>query len=295
MRLRCVAAAVAALCITGGDLLAQKQIRLLATVSGPNGEPVTTIDPKDVRVTENGTPATTVKVEGFDRVSKVQVLIDNGLGIPAESIADLRKGLTGLLEAIPANVETTVVTTAPQPRFIERGTADKAKLMKTVELIAPASGPGRFVESLEEATQRVAKEPDSLHTIVTVGTTAGDVNVKDADLKRIMERSAGGRFRVFAVLVVGRLNTTLSGGDVQETLADAVAKSTRGRFEKISVPNRLATLLPEIGAEIAKTVGPSTRQFRFTVDRPAGISGDLGRLSVGVAGLLVLDVTIERR
>ena len=42
-----------------------------ATVSNANGELVTTIDPKDVRVSENDTPATTVKVEGFNRVSKV--------------------------------------------------------------------------------------------------------------------------------------------------------------------------------------------------------------------------------
>ena len=293
MRLRCVAAAAAALCITGADLQAQKQIRLLATVSNPSGEPVTTIEPKDIGVIENGTPATVVKVEGFSRVSKVQILIDNGLGIPKQSIADLRTGLTGLLEALPANIETTVVTTAPQPRFIERGTADKAKLMKAVQFIAPASGAGRFVESLDEATQRVEKEPNSFHTIVSVGTTAGDLNVRDADIERIVKRTNGGRFRLFAVLVSVGVGTTLSSGETQESVGEAVAKNTGGRFEKINAPSRLVTLLPEIGTEVAKTVGPSTRQFRITVDRPPGMTGALGRMSMAVAGLLVSDVLVE--
>jgi len=113
MRLRRIGAIAVALTVTVATLLAQKHIQLLATVSNPTGEPVATIDPKDVRVTENGMPATVVKVEGFDRVSKVQLLIDNGVGLPAESLGDLRRGLTGLLNAIPPNVETTVVTTAP--------------------------------------------------------------------------------------------------------------------------------------------------------------------------------------
>ena len=293
MRLRFFTAAVA-LCLAGGDLLAQRQVQLRATVVNPNGEPVNTIDPKDVRVTENDMPATTVKAEGFNHVSKVQVLIDNGLGMPKESIGDLRKGLSGLLEAIPAKVETTVVTTAPQPRFIERGTADRSRLMKAVELVAPDSGAGRFVESLEEATARIAKDRDSFHSIVTVGTAAGDLDVREADIKRIMDRAAEGRFRVFAVLLVGPLGTTASGGDVQERMGALAAGNTGGRFEKINIASRLATLLPEIGAEIAKSAGPSSRQFRFTVNRPAGMSGDLGRLRISIGGgLLVSNVTAE--
>jgi hypothetical protein len=187
------------------------------------------------------------------------------------------------------------VTTAPQPRFIERGTSDKAKLLKTVELIAPERGAGRFVESLDEATQRVEREKDSVHTIVAIGTSSGDTSVRDADVKRILERSARGRFRLFAVLLMGSVGTTLGGGGVQTEVGDAVAKNTGGRFEKINVPSRLATLLPEIGAEMAKTLGSSTRQFRLTVDRPAGMSGNLGQFRLSLPALVVSSVTVESR
>ena len=166
-------------------------------------------------------------------------------------------------------------------------------MLKTVELIAPERGAGRFVESLDEATQRVERDKDSVHTIVTIGTSSGDASIRDADVKRILERSAKGRFRVFAVVLMGSVGTTLGGGGVQTEVGDAVAKNTGGRFEKINAPSRLATLLPEIGAELAKTVGSSTRQFRLTVDRPAGMSGNLGQLRLSLPALVVSSDTVE--
>lgn len=293
MRLKCFMVVVM-VCGAVGLLRAQKQIQLLATVASTNGEPLATIEAKDVSITENGAPATIVKIEGFNRVSKVQVLVDNGVGVPSESIGDLRKGLAGLLEALPANVEVAVITTSPQPRFVERGTTDRAKLIKAVDLIAPDSGSGRFVESLAEATQRVEKDVNSVQTIITIGTTAGDLNVRDADIKRIMERTGGGRLRIYTVLLAGRIGTT-GGGVAQESVGEAAAKNTGGRFERINVASRLTTLLPEIGADAAKTLGPATRQFRFTVDRPGGASGALGTLRMSATGFLVMSVIVESR
>ena len=71
---------------------AQKQISLLATITDPSGTPLDIIDPAAVRVTENGTNATVVKVEPLVRTPKVQILIDNGSGVPADG-----KGLTSTL------------------------------------------------------------------------------------------------------------------------------------------------------------------------------------------------------
>ena len=72
-----------------------------------------------------------------------------------------------------------------------------------------------------------------------------------------------------------------------------MTKSSGGRFELINVANRLPTLLPEIGALMAKTMGGGVKQFRITAERQQ--SGDLGRLSLGVTGLLVSQVVVEAR
>lgn len=294
MRPMALVVVAVALCAAPADVLAQKQLRLLATVNSPTGEPIASIAPKDVQVSENGTQGTIVKVDAVDRVAKVQILVDNGVGMPAESLADLRKGLRGLLEALPAGIETTIVTTAPQPRFVERATTDREKLFKAVDLIATDNGAGRFVESLYEATERIEKDKqESRYVIVSVATTSGDLQNRDSDVKKLMERTRPGRTRVHVIVMLGRLNTTAGGGVTQLEVGEAVAKQSLGRFEKINVGNRLATLLPELGAQMASTLGPTSRQFRITVDRPGGASGDLGKLTMSVAGLIVSSVMVE--
>jgi len=290
MRTLFAAAVVLGLCMPA---LAQKQISLLATITDPGGAPIDTLDPSAVRVMENGANASIVKIEPLVRTPKVQILIDNGTGMPPEAIGDLRKGVTGLLEALPPNIETTLVTTSPQPRFLERATTDRARLLKAVDRLAPDSSTGRFVESMFEATERIEKDKEGIYTIVSIGTTAGDIQVADNDVSRVMQRVAGGRVRVFVAILEGRLGVTLSGGTIQMELGQGAAQSSGGRYEKVSVTSRLVTLLPEMGAELAKTLGGATRQFRITIDRPGGASGELGRLSLAVTGKQVTNVAVE--
>jgi hypothetical protein len=296
MRAMLLAATAIALWLATSGLLAQRQLSLLATVIDPNGAEVATIDAKEVRITENDVAATVLKVEPVDRVPKVQLLIDNGIGMPPESISDLRTGVRGLLEALPPGIEVTVVTTAPQPRFLERPTTDRQKILDSVNKLAPDSGAGRFVESLFEATQRIErdKQQDAAYTIVTVGTSSGDTNVRERDIQQTMERLQ--KYRpVVHVAILTQVARTASAGVVQGEVGQAAAQQTGGRFENLAVPNRLATLLPEIGAQMGKTLGTGSRQFRFTFERPGGASGDLGKLSMGVAGRIVSTVTLDRR
>lgn len=295
MRSTLLGATAVAVCLTTAGVLAQKQLSLVATITDPNGGEVTAIDPKDVRVLENDVAATVLKVEALQRVPKLQVLVDNGSGMPSESIGDLRNGLRGLLEAVPEGVEVTVVTTAPQPRFLVRPTADRKAVLDSVNRLAPDTGAGRFVESLAEATQRIERDKqDATYTIVTVGTSSGDANVRERDVNQTLERLQ--KFRpVVHVVMLTQVGRSATGGVIQAELGQAAAQATGGRYENLAVPNRIATLLPEIGAQIGKTLGPGARQFRITVDRPGGASGDLGKVSLGVAGKVVNNVMLESR
>ena len=101
----------------------------------------------------------------------------------------LKDGVKGLIEALPANLEVTIVTTAPQPRFLVRPTTDKAMMIEGLARLAPDSGAGRFVESMNEATQRIEKDKsDHFPVIIMSGTSSGDANVLERDVKRIFER-----------------------------------------------------------------------------------------------------------
>jgi hypothetical protein len=290
---RIVVVAVMA-CVATVTLGAQRQIQLLATITDPTGAQVTAVDAKDVRVLENGAEATVVKVEPVERVPKVQILIDNGIGMPSASIGDLRNGLRDLLMALPPGLEITLVTTAPQPRFLERATTDRAKLIDALGRLSPDSGAGRFVESLAEANDRIVKDkqPDASYTIIAIGTTSGDASIRESDLKAIMERVQQRHTTVHAI-ILSRVGGSASGGTVQLDLAQAVTSASGGRYENLAVANRLVTLLKEIGTQVATNLGSSSRQVRITVGRAS--AGALGAISMGVAGKQVTAVQLDQR
>jgi hypothetical protein len=294
MRLRRYA--IAALILWAATpLAAQKQIQLLATIADPSGAEVTNVDPKDIKVTENGTDASIVSVQPVQRKPKLQIFIDNGIGIPSSSIGDLRRGVRDLLNALPESLEIALVTTAPQPRFLERPTTDHAKLVQAIDRLAPDSSPGRFVEALAEAADRVDKDKDAdaAYTFFSIATTSGDTNVRDSDVKKLFERVGKHHVMVHVVLVNVATNGS-QGGQAQIEVGQQITRGTGGRFETIAVPNRLITLLPEMGKEMATTLGPGARQFRITVDRQS--SGALGQIGLGIAGgKVVSNVMLDQK
>jgi hypothetical protein len=292
MRTKLLVAALA-LCVAGTALLAQRQLTLMATITDPGGAEIATLNPEEVKISEDGVDGKTLKVEPVNTVPKVQILIDNGIGVGPESIGDLRNGVRGLIEALPPTLEVTLVTTAPQPRFLERATTDRAKLIKAVDLLSPDSGAGRFAESLYEATDRIDKDKNGRYSIVTFGTLSGDTNVRESDVKKTIERVSQRSTTVHVVLLTTKRGA--GGGVLQEDLGQILANNSGGRFEKINVANRVATLLPEIGGQLAKTLGGASRQFRLTVERPNGNSGALGKMSLGVIGKIVSSVSIEAK
>jgi len=274
-------------------VLAQKPIVVLATVTDPAGAEVTSIDPKDVLFTENGTNGTVLKAEPVAAVvPKVQLLVDNGLGMPATSLSDLRTALKGLISALPTSVEVTFVTTAPQPRMLEKATTDRVKLLSAVDRLTPDTGAGRFVDSLYEATDRIAKDKQegASYTIISVATTNGDLNFRDSDVKQISQRVAQHRTSIQIVLLNGMNSGSI--GSIQTDLGKGLADMTGGRFENIAVPNRLLTLLPEIGANVAKTMGPGAKQFRLTLQRPGNGSGPLGQVGLAVTGKVLSNLAM---
>jgi hypothetical protein len=67
---------------------------------------------------------------------------------------------------------------------------------------------------------------------------------------------------------------------------------TGGRFEVINVPNRLMTLLPEIATNAGKSMGPGAKQFRLTLQRPNGATGNLGQVALGVNGKVLTNPSL---
>ena len=291
MTLRAILPVLVAVVLSGTALGAQEQFTLLASfVERGSGNPVETLTPADVSVTEDGLTATVVKVEPVVRSVKVQVLIDNGAGV-GRNIVELRNGVRRLLEELPPDIDTTLVTTSPNPRFLVRATKNRDDLLKGIDRLAPDSGAGRFTESLAEAAERANKDRDAFNVIIAAGTTSGDARILDGEMQRALEQIGGKPMIVHVLLYAGERSA--SGGTAQVEVGERAAQMTGGRYEFINSMNRYSTLLPELGTEVAKQLTGGTRQFRVTVQRPDGKKGDLGKVSLGVGSKSVTNVWRE--
>jgi hypothetical protein len=284
----------AAVCFVGFGVVsvgAQQQFALLATMLDPQkGAPPESVTPADVHVTEDGAEAKVLKVDATVRTVKVQVLIDNGTGI-GQNLTEVRNGIRGLIEALPPDVETTLVTTAPQPRVLVKATKSREELLKGVDRFTFDTGTGRFTESLIEATERANKEKDAFTVFIAAGTTSGDRDVRDVHTKQLMQNIQGKPMIIHVVMFNGERSAT--GGDVQIEVGQAVTKMTGGRYENINNISRYATLLPEFGAEVKKQGAGTTRMFRITVQRPDGKKGPLGKIGVSAGALSLTSVRME--
>ena len=100
MRTKLLTVAALALAVTSTGLHAQRQLTLMATVTDPSGGEVAALTPGDIKFAENGTDGKALRVEAIDSVPKLQILIDNGVGISADSLSDLRNGVRGLIQAL---------------------------------------------------------------------------------------------------------------------------------------------------------------------------------------------------
>jgi hypothetical protein len=276
---------------------APKQMQIFAGVLDSTGAPATTLAVSDVHVREDGVDAVVTRVEPLNWPVKLQLLLDNGVGLGGGNMQPLKAGVQALLAAMPENLEVTIVGTAPQPRFLARATSDRAAIQEGVELLASDRGVGRFVESLLEATQRIERDAsDVFPIIISVATISGDRDMKEKDVERIMARLASRPTAVHVVLYTGGPQGASQAGHVQgaayagtnqSRVGAAVAKYSGGTYESINNATRLASLLPEIGQKVSATVERHRQQFRITANRPAGATGDLGKVNVSVKSPLV--------
>jgi hypothetical protein len=297
MRAKFVGAAGALICLAVVGLHAQSTIVFFASVEDEKGVPVASLAPDDLKVAENGIEGKIVKIEPIDWPIKVQLLVDNGTGMES-ALVHLRNGVKGFVEALPAGIEMSMYTTAPQPRNIVKATTDKQAMVQGADRIVPDSGAARFVEGLNEAASRVDKEKGNYFPVVVIvgSTTAEGSSVLERDVQRMLQRFSDRAATVHVVMLsTGAQSVRSVTGANQTAVGDFAAKMTGGRYDNIAASSRLATLLPEIGAQVAKSHARQSRQFRVTFQRPNGASGALGEIGALARTGLTPALTINGR
>jgi hypothetical protein len=267
-------------------IYAQQQVAFFVAATTQTGETVTDLKAEEVVFAEGDRRGTVVKVVPVTWPVKVTVLVDNGFGT-GQMLSLYRTGLKTLFAALPAGVEASLLTLAPQPRWVVRPTNDRIQLSKAVERLAPDEGAPRMVEGLIEAAKRVDDENKKQVTyfpvIVILSTTGPEGSTTSARLvDRMVNQLASYPARVHVIMLGnGVTSSTTVAGARQVHLGKTMADLTGGRYEAIAAPSAIPTLLGEFGAMIADAHNFQSRQYMVTAERPAGATGAMGQLGAG--------------
>jgi hypothetical protein len=275
--------------------------QFVVSATNADGMPVSDLGPDDVVMSENGVRQTVAKVEPVAIPIKLTIAVDNGLE-SSDALAHYRIGLKGLVEALPPDVEVTLITTSPQPRTVVKPTTDRVQILRGINGFAPESSRPRFSDAVVEFSQRLQKEAKDkkiapyLPILVMVSTVAIETrSYEPDDIQKAVKYLVTRHAKVNAVLASTRAGTiALPDTDVtqQANVALPTTKATGGRFETLAIANKLDTLLPEWGRDLAALNARQSTQFRVTVERTHG--GELQKPTIevarpGLSGTVTLD------
>jgi hypothetical protein len=270
-------------------------------VTNADGTPVADLGPDDVVMSEDGVRQKVAKAEPVAIPIKLTIAVDNGLE-SSDAIAHYRTGLKGLVEALPPDVEVTLITTSPQPRTVVKPTTDRVQILRGINGFAPESSRPRFSDAVVEFSQRLQKEAKDkkiapyLPVLVMVSTIAIETrSYEPDDIEKAVKYLITRRAKVNAVLASTRAGTVaLPDTDVtqQASVALPTTKATGGRYEMLAIANKLDTLLPEWGRDLATLHAQQIAQFRVTVERTH--RGELQKPTIeiarpGLRGTVTLD------
>jgi hypothetical protein len=281
---------VAAVLLTSMSLaLAQDEnVTFVIAVADQSGRPVSDLTRSEIVLTENGVEVEIARVEPFVMPVALTIAVDNG-PLSADALAHYRTGLTALVRALPADLEVTVITTSPQPMMVVQPTTDRIQLLRGVTGFAPQEESPRFTDTLVEFSRRfeaALKETNriaSVPVLLMVSTSAPEaVSYSSEEVTRAIAFLERRRAMVHvAMLNVNRGFTAINDGR-QTMIGIPATKVTRGRFEAVSNSSRLATLLPEIGAQIAALHRKHVSQLVVTARRQPGRRGPLQNPQIGL-------------
>ena len=295
-------------------LLAQgpPTIEFVVSALDKSGNPVTDLKPEEVLFSEKAGKGKIVKFEPFALPVKVTIGVDNGSDIDSKgnpvptsalAIGNYRNGLKGFVEAFPEGTEMTLITTSPQPRMVVKPTTDRAAILRGLTGFAPESERPRFTDTLVEYSQRLEKETkDSkfkmyVPIMLMVSTAANESSsYQPSEVQKAVNFLAQRRVKLYVTVNSTRSGDAAATADLnnnrQAIISIPATKAMNGRFETLAIFNRLDTLLPEMGTELAAYAKRLTTQYMVTVQRAGtgpveGVAIEIAR--EGLTGSVSLD------
>jgi hypothetical protein len=134
----------------GATLYAQQPIQIFLSAVDNDGKPVTDLKAEEVIVLVDGADCSTTRFEPIDWPTKLTVMVDNS-PVFNDALRQLREALRAFVTALPPDMEVSLISTAPAPRFVYKTGSDRVKLMSSIDLLTPDGAAPRFIDALAEA------------------------------------------------------------------------------------------------------------------------------------------------
>ena len=261
--------------------------QFIVAATNSTGQPVADLKPEDVIMTEKAGKATVTKLEPFALPVKVTIAVDNGSDVDgrgnavptsALAIGNYRAGLKGFVEAFPADTEMTLITTSPQPRMVVKESRDRAVILRAVNGFAPEMERPRFTDAIVEYSRRLEaeiKDPKFklyVPILLMVSTAANEtVSYQPTEVEKAVNFLVQRRVMLYVTVNSTRSGDASAAADLntnrQSIIAIPATKAVNGRYEGLAIFNRLDTLLPEMGRELAAYARRLGTQYVVTVKR----------------------------
>jgi len=259
-------------------LRAQQAIQVFFSAVDGDGKPVTDLKAEELNIQVDGGVCKTSKFEEITWPAKLTLMVDNG-PVHSDALRQLREALRLFVAELPTDMEVSVISIDPAPRWIYRPGNDRVKLLSSLDLLIPDQGAPKFIDALAEAADRVDKdkkdknkEKGNYFPIFMMVGSAGleGSNPRDYQVQKLFKQVADNAVTVHVVMQQNsNRSTDVASGTNQIEVGIRLTQLTQGRYESINSETRLSTLLPEYGKQIAKSHQRMSHQYRITC-QPSG-------------------------
>ena len=265
--------ALAAALAAAPALHAQQSIQVFLSAVDNDGKPVTDLRAEDINVLVDGSVCKTTKFDAIEWPVKLTLMVDNG-PVHSDALRQLREALRLFIAELPTDMEVSIVSIDPAPRWIYKPGADRVKMLSSLDLLIPDQGAPKFIDALAEAADRVNKdktdknkEKGNFFPVFMMVGSAGleGSSPRDYQVQKLFKQVLDNAVTVHVVMQQNSSRSTdIASGTNQIEVGLRLTQMTQGRYESINSETRLSTLLPEYGKQIAKSHQRQSHQFRIT-------------------------------
>lgn len=261
------------------SLGAQQAIQVFLSAVDGDGKPVTDLRAEEVNILVDGAVCKTTKYEEISWPVKLTLMVDNG-PVHTDALRQLREALRLFVAELPTDMEVSVVSIDPAPRWIYRPGNDRIKLLSSLDLLIPDQGAPKFIDAMAEAADRVDKDKKDKNkekgnyfpVLMMVGSAGLEgSNPRDYQVNKLFKQVADNAITVHVVMQQSsQRSADIASGTNQIEVGLRLTQMTGGRYESINSETRLSTLLPEYGKQIAKSHLRQSHQYRITCQPTGG-------------------------